>query len=332
MTDNDKKEFSSTYTLDYKMYKEFSKGFLATIKASIIILLIVLIVSILYIIEGEYKYVIWFGILYIILILINLIKGNGKIQYKRAKSLNNNEDIEATIKIGKDKIVSTSKKGDISSYEFDQIIGLIETKNLLILKLKYNMGIMIDKNNIEGGSKEELVEYIFSVCNNIKRKKVIKSKKWSLVRNIISVLILIVFILSIILLILKNHKIDEYMELLQQNGYYIEMEESLYNGHNVKKLTISKEDEHTWSYLHEFGTDKDAERNIKYWANLETNDNLKEEYIVENDKDYKKYIIENEMGYVVLIQKDNYVFYGIGDTRYKEELDNVVSLIEQEMK
>ena len=131
------------------------------------------------------------------------------------------------------------------------------------------MGIMIDKNNLEGGSKEELVEYIFSVCNNIKRKKIIKSKKWSVVKNIISVLILIVFILSIMLLILRTHKIDEYMELLQQNGYYIEI---------------------------------------------------------------KKYVIENEMGYVVLIQKDNYVFYGIGDTRYKEELDNVVSLIEQEMK
>ena len=59
MADNDKKEFSSTYTLDYKKYKEFSKGFLATRKASIILLLIVLIVSILYVIEGEYKYVIW---------------------------------------------------------------------------------------------------------------------------------------------------------------------------------------------------------------------------------------------------------------------------------
>ena len=38
------------------------------------------------------------------------------------------------------------------------------------------MGIILDKRNITGGTKEELVDYLFSVCGNIKKKKVVKSK------------------------------------------------------------------------------------------------------------------------------------------------------------
>lgn len=178
MNNENQKEFSSKYTLDYKTYKEFSSGYISTRKSSMITLFVVLVLLILCIIYRNYETVITFGVIFAIFAFLIKVTGRNKLQYKRYKSLNNNEDVEANIKIGKEKIISTSKKGDTSSYEFSQIIGIIETKNLLVLKLEYNMGIIINKNNLEGGTKEELIDYLFSVCNNLKKKKVTNSKRW----------------------------------------------------------------------------------------------------------------------------------------------------------
>lgn len=332
MDNENQKEFSSKYTLDYKTYKEFSNGYIATRKSSMITLFVVLVLLILCIIYRNYETVITFGVIFAIFAFLIKVTGRNKLQYKRYKSLNNNEDVEANIKIGKEKIISTSRKGDTSSYEFSQIIGIIETKNLLVLKLEYNMGIIINKNNLEGGTKEELIDYLFSVCNNLKKKKVTNSKRWLVVRKVMFVLLAIIVILSIALSILKTYQLDNYVELLEQNGYEIELQESVYNGKNTKQATISKNYGHTWCYLYEFGNDNDAKRNMEYWANQETDNNIKPEYIVKSSRNYQKYVIDNEEQYVILIRRDNFVFYGIGHTQYKEELDEIVNLLEEEMK
>ena len=332
MDNENQKEFSSKYILDYKTYKEFSNGYIATRKSSMITLFVVLVLLILCIIYRNYETVITFGVIFAIFAFLIKVTGRNKLQYKRYKSLNNNEDVEANIKIGKEKIISTSKKGDISSYEFSQITGIIETKNLLVLKLEYNMGIIINKNNIEGGTKEELIDYLFSVCNNLKKKKVTNSKRWLVVRRVMLVLLAITVILSIVLSILKTYQMDNYVELLEQNGYEIELQESVYNGKDTEQATISKNYGHTWCYLYEFGNDNDAKRNMEYWANQETDNNIKPEYIVKSSRNYQKYVIDNEEQYVVLIRRDNFVFYGIGHTQYKEELDEIVNLLEEEMK
>lgn len=46
--------------------------------------------------------------------------------------------------------------------------------------------------------------------------------------------------------------------------------------------------------MYEFGSDKDAKRNIEYLANLETDGNMRNEYITENSRNYQKYVIEND--------------------------------------
>ena len=326
---NKEKKFSTKYTLDYKTYKEFSSGYIATKKASIIMLFVFLALLIIYMLTKRYDIIILGGVIFLLLIFLIKVTGRNKLQYKRYKSLNNNEDLESTIKIDKEKITSTSKKGDITTYEFNQIIGIIETKNLLILKLKYNMGIILDKRNITGGTKEELVDYLFSVCGNIKKKKVVKSKMGLIIRKILFAVYAIIFLISIVCFILKQNQIEQYQNLLEQNGYSIEMEESIYNNHNTKQLTIHKKDEHTWSYMYEFGSDEDAKRNIEYWGNLETDDNIKDEYIIKDSRDYQKIVIDNDSEYVILIRKDKLVFYGIGHTQYKDELDNIVKIIEE---
>ena len=77
--------------------------------------------------------------------------------------------------------------------------------------------------------------------------------------------------------------------------------------------------------MYEFGNNEDAKRNINYWANLENN--IKDEYVIENTNDYQEYVIDDNDKYIILIKKDNYVFYGKGNLEYKEELDYIVKNI-----
>ena len=102
---SNKKEFSSTYKLDYKMHKEFSRSYLATIKSSSIILFLIAVALVINMIYGNYQNVMLFGVLFIIFILISKITGRSKIVYKRSKFLNNNEDIETTVNINEEKII-----------------------------------------------------------------------------------------------------------------------------------------------------------------------------------------------------------------------------------
>ena len=60
------------------------------------------------------------------------------------------------------------------------------------------------------------------------------------------VLLAITVILSIALSILKTYQMDNYVDLLEQNGYEIELQESVYNGKDTKQATISKNYGHTW--------------------------------------------------------------------------------------
>lgn len=170
------KEFSSVSVLDYKRYKEFALGYGSTRRANIIFMVIAIILLLLYMIQGSYGTVILIGIICVVFLLLFKIIGINKIQYKRTKNLNNGEDLKQTIKISDGNIVLTSQKGDTSSYKLSQIIGIIETKNLFILKLKYNVGIIVDKNNLIGGSKEEFIDYLYENCTNLKTKKVVQSK------------------------------------------------------------------------------------------------------------------------------------------------------------
>ena len=62
-----------------------------------------------------------------------------------------------------------------------------------------------------------------------KFKKEIKSKKWLVFRNIMFALMAITFILAIILSVLSHYQMDKYIEALQQSGYEIEMQESVYS-------------------------------------------------------------------------------------------------------
>ena len=319
------KEFSSVCTFDYKKYKEFALGAVSTRKMNILFMFVSLLLLILYMIMGSYGLVIIIGIICGIFLIIYKVAGINKIQYKRTKNLNNGEDLRQTFKVSCGNIVLTSQKGDTSSYKLSQIISIIETENLFILKLKYNVGIIVDKNNLTGGSKEEFINYLFENCENLKAKKVINSKKWVIIRRVFLGICLLIFLLAIIFSFMNSNRMDKFEKSFEDKGYNAAVNESVNDGYTFKTMTVMSNN--SVLYVYDFKTDKMAEHNLEYWAKSETDDNVKDEYIKEEGKDYKKYIIDDK-GYVILIRKDNFVFYGIGNSNYKDELNDMIEVID----
>lgn len=319
------KEFSSVCTFDYKKYKEFALGAVSTRKMNILFMFVSLLLLILYMIMGSYGLVIIIGIICGIFLIIYKVAGINKIQYKRTKNLNNGEDLRQTFKVSCGNIVLTSQKGDTSSYKLSQIISIIETENLFILKLKYNVGIIVDKNNLTGGSKEEFINYSFENCENLKSKKVINSKKWVIIRRVFLGICLLIFLFAIIFSFMNSNRMDKYEKSFEDKGYNVDVNESVNDGYTFKTMTVMSNN--SVLYVYDFKTDKMAEHNLEYWAKSETDDNVKDEYIKEDSKDYKKYIIDDK-GYVILIRKDNFVFYGIGNSHYKDELNDMIEVID----
>ena len=319
------KEFSSVCTFDYKKYKEFALGAVSTRKMNILFMFVSLLLLILYMIMGSYGLVIIIGIICGIFLIIYKVAGINKIQYKRTKNLNNGEDLRQTFKVSCGNIVLTSQKGDTSSYKLSQIISIIETENLFILKLKYNVGIIVDKNNLTGGSKEEFINYLFENCENLKAKKVINSKKWVIIRRVFLGICLLIFLLAIIFYFMNSNRMNKYEKSFEDKGYNAAVNESVNDGYTFKTMTVMSNN--SVLYVYDFKTDKMAEHNLEYWAKSETDDNVKDEYIKEDSKDYKKYIIDDK-GYVILIRKDNFVFYGIGNSHYKDELNEMIKVID----
>ena len=319
------REFSSVCTFDYKKYKEFALGAVSTRKMNILFMFVSLLLLILYMIMGSYGLVIIIGIICGIFLIIYKVAGINKIQYKRTKNLNNGEDLRQTFKVSCGNIVLTSQKGDTSSYKLSQIISIIETENLFILKLKYNVGIIVDKNNLTGGSKEEFINYLFENCENLKSNKVINSKKWVIIRRVFLGICLLIFLLAIIFYFMNSNRMDKYEKSFDDKGYNVDVNESVNDGYTFKTMTVMSNN--SVLYVYDFKTDKMAEHNLEYWAKSETDDNVKDEYIKEDSKDYKKYIIDDK-GYVILIRKDNFVFYGIGNSHYKDELNDMIEVID----
>lgn len=272
----------------------------------------------------NFSIIIYIGILSLFLLLILKIIGKNKTSYKVSKDLNNGTDVHINVEINNEKIIMTSDNGNISNYTFNQIISLIETKNFVILKLKHNLGIIIDKTSLTGGTKEDLINHLLSVCENIKKKKIIKSKNWIILRKFSFVVLFLIFILSIILNMYENQKMDRYLEILKDYNYEIEERTIQRSGKDVLDIKISDMQYHFYAELMEFDSEESAEDIIDYWLSYSSSD-----YTVETGNNYERYYFEEDDD--LYIRKDNIVL-NVHIYSYKDDVfNNFLNIIDNEI-
>ena len=194
------KEFKSNYVMDLEIYKEFANGFISTSMRAICCRLIIIIYVITCFLLNQQDIAMMFISIYLLIILINKLTGRNLIQYKRSLSINNGKPVSTEVLIDETGIQGINiDKNNKTYYNFNQILSVTETKNLIILKMKYNLGIIINKNNLEGGSKEALINFIFDKCQNIKKKKVVQSKYGEIFLKLYILMLIVLFVIAVII-------------------------------------------------------------------------------------------------------------------------------------
>ena len=176
-----------------------------------------------------------------------------------------------------------------------------------------------------GGSKEEFIDYLYENCTNLKTKKVVQSKKWITIRRIFLGLCLLIFGLAIIFSLMNSNRMEKYEEVLEDKGYKASINEHVNDGYTSKTMIVMSGNSSNILYVYDFKNERLAKHNLEYWAEREADN--KDEYIKADSGNYKKYVIDND-GYVVLIRKGNFVIYGKGSSRYKDELDDMIKVID----
>lgn len=99
-----------------------------------------------------------------------------KIQIKRAyKRLSFSQGSNSTVYktyFGEKITVETDKHAPVE-YDYDTITAVNETNNFYLLKLKYNLYLIIQKDIKSDTENVGFTKYIFGKCHNIKKRKVI---------------------------------------------------------------------------------------------------------------------------------------------------------------
>lgn len=325
----EEKEFKSEHTWDLETYKEFSKGYMKSKATAKIVSIYYLFMCIYLLSMGQYKLNLFISI-FVLGICLASKKSKGKnIQYNRMLLANKNKPPHIITTINKDGIRATNvDTNNKDEYDFDQIISLAETSNLLILKFKYNLGIVINKNNLEGGNIEELTQLLLDNCPNIKKKKVHNGKSSKKLEITYIILLIAIVIISSVLFIRESTKVRRFENILDTNNYLINDITSLYSELSIEYAIQANKEEVT-AYIYEFDDSRSAERNFEYWSDIELeNSNITSKRDCFSIKrGISKYEIETTEGYAILVlDNNNNLFYGTIKGESKEKLDNLLEL------
>lgn len=321
-----KKRFVSEISVTKDVYEEFYNSFIFGNIRMIVILLLALVLV--YLITKSYIPVMWLTLteLFSLVFYSFILRRHRRIGFERILEAHGGEQIKTKITINEEKIEEIDVvTGNKTYFNFSQIQGTLETDNLLVLRLKYNLGIILGKNNLKGGTIDELVEYLKRVCA-LKDKNCKKfNPKLKYLGRCFGVLLFVLFISLVYVDIRRTVFIDRLIDAFENNGYIVD----LYSPEDAELVVygIYKEEKKQEFYLYYFKDEKIAKASFDDWLE----DDKKELGIdsCSKDKEYYTCYIKNDTLESLLIRKNNIIFYGIVENIEKQELDDAGSLFRE---
>lgn len=196
--------------------------------------------------------------------------------------------------------------------------------------LKYNSGIIITKNNIEGGTKEELIRHLLLKCPKVKPKKTVNSEKWQILRKVIFVLFVAVFLFSVAETAINTNQLERYKDYIENQGYVTENTADYFDeDRELDGIVFYSENSRGWNYVYEFQTATKARNNLNSWAKSEMQNAYPSDCTEEKRIGYEKYTVNNGEEYFVFIRKRNVVFYTSGSLTDKDAINSIADIIEE---
>lgn len=176
--------YSSKFLLDKDLFYEFCSVSYHRIKKVFLFFLCFNAFEIIAnILVGNYDFVVTIGLSmpFLMLLMYFMTKRVIKVSYERRLILEGKESI-LNYELFEDKFVSNADERK-REFFYHQITSLFETKNFLLLHLRHNLHIIINKNNLNA-SADEVKAFLLKKCTLVKKKKFIdcsNDKKWSLI-------------------------------------------------------------------------------------------------------------------------------------------------------
>ena len=242
--------------LDFSVYKDFQRSYACVNPLTLSARIVLILISFYYIrnFDNPVLLISFLGIAGIILVtqLIQNKKG-GTTQYRRMLVSNNGNPNHAVCEFTDTGIVDTNQdNGNTYTYRYDQVRYLIHTPKLVLVVLKYRLCLVLNKDNITGGTPEELVEFLLSRCPNC-RKKVKKITLGLWVNRIVNG-ILIAGCIWALLNIPGVSVMDKLSGKLTNSVSYQEMAEQLEPlGIRITSQTIEEMEAYDREYLVQYG-------------------------------------------------------------------------------
>lgn len=144
--------------------------------------------------SGDYDVVIWYGPAMSIVMLLMYVKRKSgtKASYERMV-ISEGKEVTLTYELFADKIVSHNDALK-REYYYNQITRLLETKSFLLLHLKHNLFVTIEKTNLNA-DVDEVKAFLMDKCTFVKKKKFINcayAKEWSLAALIALIIVSVI--------------------------------------------------------------------------------------------------------------------------------------------
>lgn len=191
------KRFKTYVRMHQDIYQEFTRGW-NRVHHSFTVLkllaLVYLLVGLFYLRVLREPYILY--VLALVTAVVYAVKfwrsRGGSVQYRQMLAQNRDKPVYYTAEMDESGIhVVNTDNDNRSEYRLEQIIRILETEHLLILEMKPQLGFLVDKTTLTGGSREEFITFLQTHCPNLKRKRVKKARKWSLLTIVYLTLLLL---------------------------------------------------------------------------------------------------------------------------------------------
>lgn len=137
-------------------------------------------------------------VIYLIFEGIRLLSHHkGGIHYKRSLVANGGKPVRASIQFREEDILSLNLDNQgKSSFRYDQIKAVYETKNLFLFAMKYRLFLIVDKRTLSG-NREDFIAFLLPRCSKIRRKKIHNVKIGKIINAVKWAVILIMLIIAL---------------------------------------------------------------------------------------------------------------------------------------
>lgn len=174
-------QFQCVYTHDLAVQKEFSKGAVYAkplhrfLNIAVIALLSPFYPLMVFVLDSAEEYcrsILTITSFYLVIGGLRMISHRGGgIAYKRILYTNGGNPPRCDIRFLDDKILQISEFGDIqNTFRYEQIKSILETQNLFLLGMDYQLYLIVDKRNLTAG---DFSDFLLCRCTGVKKQKVV---------------------------------------------------------------------------------------------------------------------------------------------------------------